>query len=75
MSRGQIVTAIAFVCVTEYAVTPFLLVAVPLLFMAGRMSTSFLAMNQTTLQMNVEDEIRGRVLSIYLLTWGMLPLG
>jgi hypothetical protein len=34
-----------------------------------------MAINQTVLQLKVEDEVRGRVLSIYLLTWGMLPLG
>jgi MFS family permease len=75
-SRGQIITAFAFAgCVMAFSVTPIVVVAVPLLFAAGWMSAAFLAMNQTALQLNVEDEIRGRVLSIYLLTWGMLPIG
>jgi hypothetical protein len=39
------------------------------------MSASFQAMNQTALQLGVADETRGRVLSVYLLTWGMLPIG
>jgi hypothetical protein len=34
-----------------------------------------MAINQTVLQLKVDDDVRGRVLSIYLLTWGMLPLG
>jgi MFS family permease len=75
-SRGQIITAIAFAgCVMAFAVTPIVAIAVLLLFAAGWMSAAFLAMNQTVLQLNLEDEIRGRVLSIYLLTWGMLPIG
>ena len=75
-SRAQVIAAIAFASsVMVFSVTPFVVIAVPLLFLAGWMSASFLAMNQTALQLNVEDEIRGRVLSIYLLTWGMLPVG
>lgn len=75
-SRSQILTASAFAaCVMAFSLTPVVVLAVVLLFLAGWMSASFLAMNQTALQLNVEDEIRGRVLSIYLLTWGMLPFG
>jgi len=75
-SRAQILTALAFaVCVLAFAVAPVVVVAVPLLFAAGWMSAAFLAMNQTTLQLSVDDDVRGRVLSIYLLTWGMLPIG
>jgi len=50
-------------------------VAMAILFVAGWMSAAFLALNQTEVQLSVEDEVRGRVLSIYLLTWGMLPIG
>lgn len=45
------------------------------LVVAGGMSAAFLAMNQTALHLGIEDEVRGRVLSIYLLTWGLLPVG
>jgi len=75
-SRGQIVTAAAFaICVMAFSVTPIVALALPLLFAAGWMSAAFLALNQTALQMSVEDDVRGRVFSIYLLTWGMLPIG
>ena len=52
-----------------------MLLATLLLFAAGLMSAAYMAINQTVLQLKVEDEVRGRVLSIYLLTWGMLPIG
>jgi MFS family permease len=74
--RRQVVTAVAFTaCVIAFAVTPNVGVAIAVLFVAGGMSAAFLAMNQTALQLGVEEEVRGRVLSIYLLTWGLLPVG
>jgi MFS family permease len=74
--RAQLVTAAAFTAlVLLFAIAQNLALAVPLLFAAGWASASFLAINQTALQMRVADEVRGRVLSVYLLTWGMLPLG
>jgi MFS family permease len=75
--RGaQVVTAAGFsVGVLLFAIAPNLYLAVPLLFVAGWMSAAFMAINQTALQLGVEDSVRGRVLSIYLLTWGMLPIG
>jgi MFS family permease len=75
-SKAQIVTAAAFsVLVLAFALTPFVALAMALLFAAGLMSASFLAINQTVLQMHVDDSVRGRVFSIYLLTWGVLPIG
>jgi hypothetical protein len=61
--------------VVAFAFTTHVLVAVPVLFVAGWLSAAFLAINQTALQLEVDDAVRGRVLSIYLLTWGMLPIG
>ena len=75
-SSNQIVTAVAFAAsILAFSLTPVAVVAVLLLFVAGWMSAAFLALNQTALQLSVKDEIRGRVLSIYMLTWGMLPFG
>ncbi len=72
----QIMTAAGFVVlVLIFAMTPGVPVAALILFAAGWMSATFLAINQTALQLRVDDEVRGRVLSIYLLTWGMLPIG
>lgn len=75
-SGAQIFTATVFtLLVMVFAVTPVVAVAVAILFAAGWMSAAYLALNQTALQLNVEDEVRGRVFSVYLLTWGMLPVG
>jgi predicted MFS family arabinose efflux permease len=75
-SGAQVMTACGFsVLVLIFSVLDHVPVAVVLLFAAGWFSAAFLAINQTSLQLNVDDSVRGRVLSIYLMTWGMLPLG
>ena len=75
--RGiQIVTAVGFTLfVLLFTTLRHEILAAPVLFAAGFMSAAFMALNQTTLQLSVDDARRGRVLSIYLLTWGMLPFG
>ncbi|MDQ2683985.1 MAG: MFS transporter [Chloroflexota bacterium] len=73
---SQIVTVVLFtIFVMAFAVVAWFPLAMALLFLAGMMSAAYLALNQTALQLHVDDDVRGRVLSVYLLTWGMLPLG
>ncbi len=72
----QITTSVGFaLLVLAFALTPVTALAAALLFIAGIVSAAYMAVNQTVLQLRVDDDVRGRVLSIYLLTWGMLPLG
>jgi MFS family permease len=73
---AQTVTAALFsALVLVFAMTTIFPVAVLVLFVAGWMSAAFLALSQTAMQLRVDDAVRGRVVSIYLLTWGMLPIG
>jgi MFS family permease len=75
-SIAQVVTAATFAAlVLVFALTKNLPLAVLLLFAAGGTSAAFMALAQTALQLRVDDDVRGRVLSIYLATWGMLPFG
>ncbi len=46
-----------------------------MLFVGGAAVTFYMVMVQTTLQALVPDALRGRVFSIYSLTWSLLPLG
>jgi predicted MFS family arabinose efflux permease len=46
-----------------------------MIFMGGAAATFYMVMVQTTLQALVPDHLRGRVFSIYSLTWSLLPLG
>ena len=75
-ARTQIATAMLFtVFVILFALLQSFYLGLALLFLSGFMSAAWLALNQTALQMSVSDEVRGRVLSVYLMTWGMLPFG
>jgi MFS family permease len=75
-SGAQLLTAVLFaVAVLVFAVTPLIPLVIVLLFVAGWVSAVFLAINQTALQLKVDDSVRGRVISIYQLTWGVLPIG
>jgi MFS family permease len=74
-SVNTVTAAVFSALVLVFAVTPQVPLAMLILFAAGVVSAVFLALTQTVLQMRVDDEVRGRVLSVYLLTWGMLPIG
>jgi MFS family permease len=72
----MVVTATLFsALVLIFSLTTEFHLAIVLLFASGLVSATFLALAQTTLQLRVDDAVRGRVLAIYLLTWGMLPIG
>jgi predicted MFS family arabinose efflux permease len=74
--HSQVVMATAFgAVVLAFALAPVMHLALPLLFAAGWTSAAYLALNQTVLQLHVDDAVRGRVISVYMLTWGMLPVG
>ncbi|MBI2304039.1 MAG: MFS transporter [Chloroflexi bacterium] len=45
------------------------------LTMVGVASSGSMAANNTLLQLNTSDEVRGRVMSIYMMVWGLQPLG
>lgn len=78
MSRrgSQVITAVGFsISVALFGFSPSVWLAVPLLLIAGWMSAVFLAINQTLVQLNVDDSVRGRVMSVSLLTWGVMPFG
>lgn len=61
--------------VLMFALTPWVGPAAVILVLTGLLSASFLAVNNTFLVMRAPDHVRGRVLSINSLTWGLLPVG
>lgn len=46
-----------------------------LLALAGAFQMTYMTMNQTLLQLTSTDEFRGRVMGIYMLDQGLMPLG
>lgn len=58
-----------------FAISPSVLLAMPLLFFAGGMHIAYNSSNNTILQLAVDDAYRGRVLSMLFMTRGLVPLG
>ena len=74
--RFQIVTAAGFgVALALFAVSPWFLLSLLLVGVTGAISSIYMAANNTIIQMTVTDEYRGRVMSVYMMTWGMMPFG
>jgi MFS family permease len=63
------VTLVAFSQTKSYEL------ALVLLAVTGAAQMVYLTTNQTILQLVVPDELRGRVMGIYMLSQGMMPLG
>jgi MFS family permease len=45
------------------------------LALIGASSAVYMSINGSLLQILVPDQLRGRVISVYMLTWGLMPLG
>lgn len=58
-----------------FSLTPYPILAGFFLLIGGFASAIFLAVNNTLVQLQVDDQVRGRVLGIYGLTWGLMPVG
>jgi MFS family permease len=77
--RKSLVTVICaagyglFLCL--FAAAGSLLPALLFLSLAGATSSVYQTLNGTIIQELCPDEYRGRVSSVYMVTWGMLPLG
>lgn len=61
--------------IVAIALSRWLVLSLPLLFVAGLLGSSFMSGANALLQHRISDEIRGRVMGVYLLTWGLMPLG
>ena len=55
--------------------SPVLQMAMVFTFMVGLCNTSYASQNQTLLQLLTPQELRGRVLGVYMLDRGLMPLG
>lgn len=63
------------VVILGIAVSRSLVITLPLLAVAGLMGASFMTTNNALLQHRISDDVRGRVMGAYLLTWGLMALG
>jgi MFS family permease len=76
--RGRVVLVTALVyslTVIALGFTRSMLTAGLVLAVSGFFQAVYMAVNQTILQLTVPSEIRGRVMSIWMINWGLMPLG
>ena len=58
-----------------FALSPWFLLALPLVLIADVFANVFNTTNGTIIQMLIPDEVRGRVMSLMMMTFGLTPLG
>jgi predicted MFS family arabinose efflux permease len=63
------------VIIVAVTVSRTLWVTLPLLFVGSLLGAAFMSGNNVLLQHGVSDDVRGRVMGAYMLTWGLMPLG
>jgi predicted MFS family arabinose efflux permease len=50
-------------------------ITLPTIFLGGVLGAAFMSGNNAMIQHRVSDDVRGRVMGAYMLTWGFMPLG
>ena len=70
-----ILTVIYGVFVVGIALSQWVWLTLPLLFVAGAVGAMYMSSNNALIQLRISDEVRGRVMAAYLLTFGLMPLG
>ena len=58
-----------------FSFSHWLVVSLIVLTVVGAVNSAYMATNNTLLQIHTPDELRGRVMSIFLLDRGLVPLG
>ncbi len=58
-----------------FALSPWFLLALPLVLLSDVFASIFNTMNSTVIQILIPDEVRGRVMSLMMMTFGLTPLG
>jgi predicted MFS family arabinose efflux permease len=74
--RGEVLfwtTLIYTALVTLFAISNVFAVSFALLVVAGIANSTYLMLNQVMIQLTVDDEYRGRVLSLYVMVNGVTP--
>jgi MFS family permease len=75
---GSILVALAVVygfLIVGVAISPFVWLTVLLMFGSGVFGSIVFSLNTAIVQHRTADEVRGRVMSAYFLTWGLMPIG
>ncbi len=58
-----------------FSISPWFLLALPLVFFADVFVSVFMVLNNTAIQVLIPDFVRGRVMSLLMMSFGLTPLG
>ncbi|HEX6029928.1 MAG TPA: MFS transporter [Tepidiformaceae bacterium] len=63
------------ICLFAFAASPLFLLALPLVFVSDVFASVFQTINNTIIQTLIPDHVRGRVMSLMMMSFGLTPLG
>jgi len=69
---GGVLLGVCLVCFGMFQALPIVLL---FLFLLGVGNMATMVLNNTLIQIHTEATFRGRVMSVYMMTWGLTPLG
>jgi MFS family permease len=74
--RMMMVSLLAFAgTLLLFALSPWFILALPLVLVADIFASTFTTVNNTIIQVLIPDAVRGRVMSLMMMTFGLTPLG
>jgi len=75
-ARVMMFAALIFgVCLAGFSISPYYYVALPILLVSNIFANMSQTLNQTLIQLLADNEVRGRMSSLMMLTVGLTPLG
>lgn len=70
-----VLTVIYGAFVVGIGLSPWVWLTLPMLYLAGVFGAMYMSSNNALIQLRISDDVRGRVMAAYLLTFGLMPLG
>jgi MFS family permease len=76
--KGRVMLGAAVVSgvfLVAFALSPFFAVALPMLIIVGLCQMVFMTVNNTVITSVIPDNVRGRVMSVLMMSFGLMPFG
>ena len=75
MGKAQIACGVGFgLGLTAFALSPIYLLSLGLLLIVGLTSQTYMTINRSLLMLNTDPNLYGRVMSVYVMQWYLMPV-
>lgn len=75
MGRAQIICGLGFgLALLAFALSPIYVVSLGLLLIIGLTSQTYMTINRSLLMLNTDPNLYGRVMSVYVMQWYLMPV-